>query len=117
MLKKIKFLLNQPDSFKIVGYYPYTSFVSMRLLEQNHNYKTEEHDFLNEIGMCVRDKIESLDLRWDNKVVIELEHINTLNCYFKESNIFIGWCDGNWSLGLGVWQPDSYTKNLNINFK
>lgn len=95
------------EEFRPVAFYPYTSGTSNRILAQNHNYKTECHDFLEKFGERVQKMIESLDIRWDNKVVVELQYCPKglrTDIGFKSTNIFVGYYDGIWSIGMAMWQ-------------
>jgi len=105
----------KPENFKPIMYYPYTSVVINRILEQSHNYITEEHNFLEELWAQLWDKAEKAGAKMDNKIVIELESIEGLGLMAnKKSNIFLGKYDGRVSVGLGMYQPDSYTKQYNL---
>jgi hypothetical protein len=107
----------QAKDFNIVAFYPYTSIVSTTILEQNHNYKTDEHDFIQAFADKIWKKAEALGCRWDNKIVVELSLDKSNHDTFRiDSNIFVGWYDGKISIGLGIWQPDSWTKESNIKF-
>ena len=97
----------RPCDFRMVAFYPYTSATSNRLLEQNMNYRTECHDFLENFGQEVRKMVEQQNILWDNKVVVELEYCPTdlrQDIGFKASHIFVGCYDGLWSIGLAMWQ-------------
>jgi len=105
----------KPENFKVVGFYPYTSIVTNRILSQGHNHKTPEHDFVEEFGSAIKMKAEDLKCPWDNKVVCEIaliDHMKNSN----NSNLFIGYKDGIISIGLGIWQPDSWTAKENKKF-
>lgn len=91
-------------NLKPVRFYRYTSGVSYVILKQSHNYKTEEHSFLEELGNQLRSLIpQNL---WDNKVVVECEMISEHPSQKAKSNIFIGKSDNCWKVGLGVWSDD-----------
>lgn len=103
--------------FNIVGFYPYTSSVSHRILEQNHNHKTDEHDFLEKFWNAMWEKAEKLGCQFDNKIVLEIEpSFKTPKDFSKNSNLFIGKYDGKIALGFGIWQPDSWTHERNQYF-
>jgi hypothetical protein len=96
-----------------IKFYPYTSGVDYRILAQNHNYKTEEHDFLEELGNKLHDIVVSTGINWDNKVVVEcLVKSATPNETF--AHVFIGKYDGRWSVGLSCWS-DPWIKPAEIN--
>ena len=105
------------DYFDIIAFYPYTSIVHMRLLEQNHNYKTEEHDFIQSFADEIWVKAEELGCKRDNKIVVEIKSKVLKDCFNINSSLFVGWHDGQISIGLSMYQPDSWTKENNINFK
>lgn len=94
------------ENYKVVGFYPYTSGVENKFLSQNFNYKTDEHDFLETFCNSVKEMAIAKGCIWDNKVVVELEPISTNHNHVKASNIFVGYYDNVWSVGLGVWQDD-----------
>lgn len=93
------------ENLQPIKFYPYTSRVINRVLTQNHNYKTEEADFLEDLGNKLKTVIVSQGIYWDNKVVIECKLTNTAQ---KSTcgNIFIGKYDNLWSVGFGVMSDD-----------
>lgn len=101
------------NNFKVTGFYPYTSGTVCRFLEQNHNYKTDEHDFLQEFGAKVKLKAEAKGCHWDNKVVVEL---TSTNPSVVTPKIYVGQYDNLWSIGCGVWQ-DEWLKDSNLHFE
>jgi hypothetical protein len=106
-----------PESFRVVAFYPYTSGVCNRILEQNHNYETPEHAFLNTFGNEIQRMAESLGCRWYNKVVVELQYTPKdlrTDIGFKSVNLFVSWYDGRWSIGLAMWQ-DPWLEKQNQN--
>lgn len=118
-MREFKLWLN-PDDFRPVAFYPYTSGTANRILSQNHNYKTECHDFLEDFGNKVKKMIKDLDVGicWDNKVVVELEyhpkHDMRTDIGFKSAHIFIGCYDRLWSIGMAMWQ-DPWLEKSNSN--
>ena len=107
----------KPENFKVVGFYPYTSSVTNRIWEQSHNYKVQFHDEISAFGQAVEAMAVEIGCRWDNKVVVELEFKGSDRFFNKHSNLFVGWYDGKWSIGMGVFQPDSYTQKYNQVFE
>jgi len=100
------------EDLRVVGFYPYTSGTIFRILEQSHNYKTPEHDFLESFGNKVLALAEAKGCRQDNKIVIELAFNNdNYRSLTKTSNIFVGYYDNVWSIGLGVWQDEWLEKS------
>jgi hypothetical protein len=103
--------------WKAVKFFPYTSSVTNRLLTQSHNYKTPEHNFLDNIGNKFKDEIEEKGIRWDNKIVIKIESVITAGGYNDiPSVLYIGCYDGLWNIGLGVYQ-DKWLADRNIDIK
>lgn len=100
-------------NFKPVAFYPYTSLVSNRILEQNHNYQVKDHDFIQKFGDECLELAVKAGAKMDNKVVVELKYINENRHFTKVSNLFVGKYDGIICIGLGVWQPDEYVKQYN----
>lgn len=104
-MEKYKFWL-KPENFKVVAFYPYTSGTERKILTQSHNYKTEESDFLDTFGNAIKEMVLEKGCYWDNKVVVELEFISKHTKPVKTSNIFVGYYDNIWSIGLDVWQDE-----------
>lgn len=100
-MKNYKFWLTVENLIP-VKFYPYTSIVMFTLLSQNHNYKTEEHDFLEILGNEIKQLVEQRNIYWDNKVVIECKLKHLYPDQKATSSIFIGKYDGKWFVGLGV---------------
>lgn len=101
------------DRFEIVAFYPYTSVVQNRILSQNHNYQTEEHEFLNEFHAEILKQADAMSIPQDNKVAYELKYkIDPSVKDYSISNLFLGYKDNIVSLGLAVWQPDGYRRVL-----
>lgn len=102
------------ENLKPIKFYPYTSGTVNRILSQSFNYKTEEHDFLQELGAKLQSIVTEKGIVWDNKVVIECELCPTRTDIGAMSHIFIGKYDGQWSVGFGV-SSDEWIKPININ--
>jgi hypothetical protein len=105
------------NNWTLTAFYPYTSIVSCRILEQNFNYKTEEHDFLHAVGNKVKSLALQHGLDWDNKVVVQLtekSHIAGMNQI--PAVIYVGFKDGLVSIGLGMYQ-DAWLTDKNKYFK
>jgi len=108
------------DNFKIVEYYPYTSIVNLRIVESDRDGHSPFDEWLNslwdEISKWLRDE---KNIWPDNKVAVKLvpkgfnREIGNL---FFNSALYVGYKDNVVSIGLGVWQPDSYTKKYNKTF-
>jgi hypothetical protein len=94
-----------------VAFYGYTHGVSHVFLAQSHNYETDEHYLLEDLGSFIRSYVESRGVQWDNKVVVRCKLIS-FHAEVKElSDIYIGCYDGRWSVGLGLW-GDSWCKPI-----
>jgi len=101
------------DRFEIVAFYPYTSIVQNRILSQNHNYQTEEHEFLKEFHDGILNQAKTMGIPEDNKVAYELKYkMDPSVKDYTMSNMFLGYKDNIISLGLVVWQPDGYRRVL-----
>ncbi len=111
-MKHFIFMFNL-NEWKVSGFFPYTSTVIQRIGEQNHNYKTDDHDFLEDLGNKVRELAEAKGCKWDNKVVVELTY--KFECAVQPK-IYLGQYDGKWNLGLGVSQ-DEWLKDSNQHFE
>ena len=102
------------QDLKPVKFYRYTSGVTHKILSQNHNYKTNEHHYLNKIGTEVKELVKSKGINWDNKVVVECELLYTHSDMKSKSNIFISYYDNIISIGLSVWS-DKWVEPIIIN--
>ena len=107
------------DNFKIVEYYPYTSIVNLRIVESDRDGHSPFDEWLNslwdEISKWLR---EEKEIEPDNKVAVKLVPKDPkldANAYLN-SAIYVGYKDNVVSVGMGVWQPDSYTKKYNKTF-
>lgn len=99
----------QADRFDIVAFYPYTSIIMNALIEQSYNYKTPQHEFLEEFGAKIKEMAIAKGARWDNKVVVEIRYkCPNPNGEFVMSNLFVGFKDGIIRIGIGVWMPDKH---------
>ena len=109
----------QIESLKIVGFFPYTTVVTHRILSQNHNYKTDCHDFLNDLWLELLVKAEELNVALDNKIAFKCEIINSWSGlgFCENSPIYIGKYDGVIHIGFGIYQPNNYTKQYNEIFE
>lgn len=103
------YLLLQQD-YQILAFYPYTSITFNRILQQNYNYKTEEHDLLEEFWNKMWKKAEDLGCHFDNKIVLEIKP----TIKGKHSSLFLGRKDGLISLGLSMTQ-DEWLEELKRN--
>lgn len=92
-------------SCKLVRFYKYPSWVMKELFVQNHNYKTEYHDALNEFGKIIQEEAEKQGANWDNKVVVEL-------LLDSKTTIFVGFKDGLIKIGLDVYYHPEYIHPL-----
>ena len=111
-MKDFIFMFNKND-WKVTGFYPYTSCVVDRIFSQNFNYKTEEHDFLDQLWNHLWKEAESLGCKLDNKIVLQITKINKSN--LCDSVLYLGRYDGSVHLGLSLYQ-DSWLKDSNKKF-
>lgn len=104
------------DEFKVVAFYPYTSVVLCRFMEQSHNCKTEIDEDLDKFFSKYMEIAKKMGAQFDNKVAIELvPKYELVNVGFeKKCHLFLGKYDGKVSVGLGLYQPDSWTKKYNL---
>ena len=107
------------DNFKIVDYYPYASIVNLRIVESDRDGHSPFDEWLNflwdEISKWLR---EEKYIEPDNKVAVKLVPKDPkldANAYLN-SAIYVGYKDNVVSIGMGVWQPDDYTKKYNKTF-
>lgn len=117
--KQIERFLNI-EHYDVVGFYPYTSIVTNRLLSTNPNYETECDELLKSFYEKAMEKAKALGCREDNKIAIELKpsvggNLNMLDDVIS-SSIFVGYKDNTYSIGLSVFQPDLYVKKYNKKF-
>lgn len=107
------------ENYDVVGFYPYTSIVVNRIIESDYDIKRETDVMLKSFFDGAMMKAELLGCRLDNKIAIELRPIisknNTLDDMVS-STIFVGYKDGRYSVGLSVFQPDSWTSKHNKKF-
>lgn len=106
LLHTLEFLFKS-DRFRIVAFYPYTSIVQDRIIEEDIGTNTFFITFANDI----KSKAIKLGCQWDNKVVIEIQPTDKNST--KISSLFIGYKDCIICAGLSVYQPDNYTKKYN----
>lgn len=90
------------QNWEITAYYGYRSSVIDRIATQSHNYKTQEHDFLEKIWSFVWEKAELKGFKLDNKIVLQLTNVCVLSDSPK-SVLYIGRYDNIISLGLSMY--------------
>ena len=109
-------------NFKVVEYFPYTSIVTMRIVEQ-HDLSVFNgwlDSLWNSIEKYLWDEHKIMP---DNKVAVRLsvkpDVFSTRNPSndFLLGSVYVGCKDGKVSIGFGVWQPDDWTKKHNIKFE
>lgn len=112
------------DKFRIAEYFPYTSLVTMRVVEQNANYETPFDEWLDGLWNSIEKYLEKeYHIMPDNKVAVKLVVNPEVFSNREPSNDFLDGCiyvgrkDGVVSIGFGVWQPDDWTKKHNIKFE
>ena len=97
--------------FKIIAFYPYTSYTCDNLLHQSFNFKTPESELLQVFWDKMWLQAEELGCQFDNKIVLEIKPIVNSR---KSSSLFLGNKDGLISLGLSMSQ-DKWLEELKRN--
>ena len=112
------------ENFKIVEYFPYTSIVTLRVVNTNPNYETPFDGWLNDLWNNIERYLDKEhNIMPDNKVAVKLVVKPEVYANREPSNDFLDGCiyvgrkDGVVSIGFGVWQPDDWTKKHNIKFE
>ena len=107
------------DNFKIVEYYPYTSIVNLRIVESDRDGHSPFDEWLNSLWGEISEWLrEEKNIQPDNKVAVKLVPKDPkldANAYLN-SALYVGYKDNVVSIGMGVWQPDNYTKKYNKTF-
>jgi len=111
------------ENFKIVEYFPYTSIVTLRVVNTSPNYETPFDEWLNSLWKEIEKWLEKeKGIMPDNKVAVKLVVKPEVYANREQSNDFLDGCiyvgrkDGVVSIGFGVWQPDDWTKKHNKKF-
>ena len=107
------------DRFDIVEYYPYTSIVYLRIVESDRDGHSPFDEWLNALWDEISKWLRVEKNIWpDNKVAVKLVPKDPkldANA-FLNSALFVGYKDNVVSIGMGVWQPEEYTKEHNKTF-
>ena len=107
------------DRFDIVEYYPYTSIVYLRIVESDRDGHSPFDEWLNSLWDEISKWLRVEKNIWpDNKVAVKLVPKDPkldANA-FLNSALFVGYKDNVVSIGMGVWQPEEYTKKYNRTF-
>lgn len=110
------------ENFKVVEYFPYTSIVTMRIVEQ-HDLGVFNGWLDSLWGSIEKYLWDEHKIMPDNKVAVRLSvkpevfsSRNTSNDFLLGS-VYVGCKDGKVSIGFGVWQPDDWTKKYNRKFE
>jgi hypothetical protein len=107
------------DRFDIVEYYPYTSVVYLRIVESDREGHSPFDEWLNSLWDEILKWLRVEKNIWpDNKVAVKLVPKDPkldANAYLN-SALYIGYKDNVVSIGMGVWQPEEYTKKYNKTF-
>ena len=107
------------DNFKIVEYYPYTSIVNLRIVESDRDGHSPFDEWLNSLWGEISEWLrEEKNIQPDNKVAVKLVPKDPkldANA-FLNSALYVGYKDNVVSIGMGVWQPEEYTKKYNRTF-
>jgi hypothetical protein len=111
------------ENFKIVEYFPYTSIVTLRVVNTRPNYETPFDEWLNSLWKEIEKWLEKeKGIMPDNKVAVKLVVKDDVFSQRHPSNdfldgaIYVGYKDNIVSIGFGVWQPDDWTKKYNKKF-
>ena len=113
------------DNFKVVEYYPYTSIVTMRIVETDLFHENIFDKWLKSLWKEIEEWLETeKGIMPDNKVAVKLAVKDDVFSQrkFRPSNdylggvVYIGYKDNVVSIGFGVWQPDDWTKKYNKKF-
>lgn len=112
------------DKFKVVEYFPYTSIVTMRIVETDFSHENIFDKWLNSLWKEIEKWLEKeKGIMPDNKVAVKLVVKDDVFSQRHPSNdylggcVYVGWKDNSVSIGFGVWQPDDYTKKYNRVFE
>lgn len=111
------------DRFKVVEYFPYTSIVTMRIVETDFDHKNIFDGWLNGLWKDIEEWLQTeKGIMPDNKVAVRLavrddvfSQRNPSNDYL-DGSVYVGYKDDVVSVGFGVWQPDDWTKKHNRKF-
>lgn len=107
------------DRFDIVEYYPYTSIVYLRIVESDREGHSPFDEWLNSLWDEISKWLRVEKNIWpDNKVAVKLVPKDPkldANA-FLNSALYVGYKDNVVSIGMGVWQPEEYTKKYNKTF-
>jgi len=107
------------DRFDIVEYYPYTSVVYLRIVESDRDGHSPFDEWLNSLWDEILKWLKVEKNIWpDNKVAVKLVPKDPkldANA-FLNSALYVGYKDNVVSIGMGVWQPEEYTKKYNRTF-
>lgn len=107
------------DRFDIVEYYPYTSVVYLRIVESDREGHSPFDEWLNSLWDEISKWLRVEKNIWpDNKVAVKLVPKDpklVANTYLN-SALYVGYKDNVVSIGMGVWQPEEYTKKYNRTF-
>jgi hypothetical protein len=103
------------DNFRITDYYPYTSIVTMRILESG-----DSDCWLKNLWDEIEKFLEKKGIMPDNKVAVRMVVKDDIFCRYGtdyvDGGVYVGSKDGIVSIGFGVWQPEEYTKKHNKHF-
>lgn len=107
------------DRFDIVEYYPYTSIVYLRIVESDRDGHSPFDEWLNSLWDEILKWLKVEKNIWpDNKVAVKLVPKDPkldANAFLNTA-LFVGYKDNVVSIGMGVWQPEEYTKKYNRTF-
>lgn len=106
------------DKFKVVEYFPYTSIVTMRIVESDFCHENVFDRWLHGLWKEIEQWLEKeKGIMPDNKVAVRLAVKDDVFSHHSNDylggSVYIGYKDNVVSVGFGVWQPDDWTKKHN----
>ena len=104
-----------PSHWIVTAFYPYTSNVTDRLVSQNHNYKTKEHETLNSLWEYFSKEAKNKGCCLGNKIVLQITKKNN-STNSTNAILYIGKYDGIVNIGLSMSQ-DNCSKSASKTFE
>jgi len=97
----------EADYLQIISFSPYPSGVRNVILEQSHNEKTPEHEYLDMIYDKLILRLEEFNLHVDNKIVIEFKPLKKQDRHCeRHTSLFFSSHDGINRIGLESFHYD-----------
>lgn len=116
VIKQIKQDLKD-GKLKLTRYYPYTSVVSHRILEMNHNFKEDEDEDLKDLFEEISHQLKEKYGFWmiDNKIAVKIETvIDPKDSYWYEEagSFYVGRYDNMVMIGFAVYTERGYEHRI-----